>query len=116
MTATIIILKQKRKSNLDKKTISSQNKELLEYYSPQSLQAGKPTRPAVLHFCGKKAHIFSRSPKVAAMNHFRLRYLTEHEGLSKRQAYMTMAKEDMLYVFKPKAKKGWAKLLRLLNK
>mgnify|MGYP001167343380 CR=1 FL=1 len=30
MTATIIILKQKRKSNLDKKTISSQNKELLE--------------------------------------------------------------------------------------
>lgn len=95
--------------------IDHANKELLEYYSPKSLQAGKPTRSAVLHFCGKKAHIFSRSPKVAAMNHFRLKYLIEHEGLSKRQAFMTMAKEDMLYVFKPKAKKGWAKLRRLLT-
>lgn len=95
--------------------IDHTNKELLEYYSPQSLRSGNPTRPAVLHFCGKKAHIFSRSPKVAAMNHFRLRYLTEHEGLSKRQAYMAMAKEDMLYVFRPKAKKGWGKVLRMLN-
>ena len=49
------------------------------------------------------------------MNHFRLRYLTEHEGLSLGQAYKIMAKEDMLYVFKPKAKKGLAKLRRLLT-
>jgi hypothetical protein len=95
--------------------VDHSEKEMRENYSPSVLVAGKNLSPAVLHFCGKKAHIFSRSPKVAAMNHFRLRYLTEHEGLSKRQAYMTMAKEDMLYVFKPKAKKGWAKLRRLIR-
>ena len=95
--------------------VDHSEKEMREKYSPQALEEGKALLPAVLHFCGKKAQIFSGSARVAAMNHFRLKYLTEHEGLTKKQAYMTMAKEDMLYVFKPKAKKGLAKLRRLFN-
>lgn len=90
-------------------------RELRDDYSPLTLERRKTPPPAVIHFCGKKAHIFSISPKVTAMNYFRLRYLTEHEGLSLDQAYKIMAKEDMLYVFKPKAKKGLAKLRRLLT-
>jgi hypothetical protein len=87
-----------------------------EKYSPSALVAGKNLSPAVLHFCGKKAHVFSFSAKVAAMNHFRLRYLTEVENFSRYQAYKIMAKEDMLYVFRPKAKKAYAKMQRLVRK
>jgi hypothetical protein len=87
-------------------------KELREKYSPSALKGGGDVTPAVLHFCGKKAHIFSPSARVAAMNHFRLRYLTEVEGLSRFEACKTMMREDSMYVFKPKIKKLRAKLLR----
>lgn len=91
-------------------------RELRDDYSPLTLERRKTPPPAVIHFCGKKAHIFSISPKVTAMNHFRCRYLLEHEKLSRWKAFVTMACEDARYVFWAKAKKGWAKLQRLLRR
>lgn len=96
--------------------VDHSEKEMRENYSPQALEEGKVLLPAVLHFCGKKAQIFSGSARVAAMNYFRLKYLTEIEKFSKYQAYKIMVKEDMLYVFMPKAKKAYAKMKRLIRK
>ncbi|MFT4300815.1 MAG: hypothetical protein QM579_03590 [Desulfovibrio sp.] len=81
--------------------VDHSEKKLRESYSPQALTEKKALPPAVLHFCGKKPHSLSRSAKMAAMNYFRLRYLTEVEKKSKYQAYKTMVKEDILYVFRP---------------
>lgn len=89
--------------------------EMQREYSPAALGSGKELKSAVLHFCGKKAHIFTNSARVAAMNHFRLQYLMLREGLPLWKAVVRMAKEDVQWVFWPKAKKGWKKLLRILK-
>lgn len=89
--------------------------EMQREYSPAALGSGKELKPAVLHFCGKKAHIFSSSARVAAMNHFRLQYLMLREGLPLWKAVVRMSRQDVQWVFWPKAKKGWKKLLRILK-
>ena len=86
--------------------------ELRQYYSPESMKAGC-IKPAVLHFCGKKPHVFSRSPKVAVMNHFRRRYLTEVDGLSALQATLRMCIQDVRFVLIPWLKRGVRKLKRM---
>ena len=61
-------------------------------------------KPAVLHFCGKKTHIFMRSARAATMNHFRLQYLLQIEGLPRWKALWRLVLEDIQYIFWPKGK------------
>lgn len=89
--------------------------EMRNEYSPSVLGRGNALRPAVLHFCGKKAHIFSSSSRVAAMNYFRMQYLQLHDGHSVCQAVFRMAIEDIYFVFWPKVKRGCAKLSRIIR-
>lgn len=83
--------------------------ELRRYYSPEALESGD-IKPAVLHFCGKKPHIFSHSPKVAVMNYFRRRYLMEIDRLSAVQATLLMGIQDFRFVLIPWLKRGVHKL------
>ena len=89
-------------------------------YSPLCLTGKKPLKPAVLHFCYPKAHIFTRSARVATMNHFRLQHLLRIEGLPRWKALWRMALEDIQHIFWPKGKHifwaKWAKGKRGLRK
>ena len=93
--------------------VDHSDEELRQYYSLEALEAGR-IKPAVLHFCGKKPHIFSRSPKVAVMNYFRRRYLTEVEGLSGLHAALRMGIQDVRFVLIPWLKRGMRKVKRML--
>ena len=73
-------------------------------YSPLCLEKKRPLKPAVLHFCGKKTHIFMRSARAATMNHFRLQYLLQIEGLPRWKALWRLVLEDIQYIFWPKGK------------
>ena len=88
---------------------------LRERYSPQAV-ARHQQADAVVHFCGKKAHIFTRSPKVALMNYFRLRYLLEAEQYSILRAISVMMRQDVRSVFVPLVKRGCRKIMRLCRK
>src|SRR5262249_16943493 len=89
-------------------------------YSPLCLTGKKPLKPAVLHFCYPKAHIFTRSARVATMNHFRLQHLLRIEGLPRSKALCRMDLEDIQHIFWPKGKHifwaKWAKGKRGLRK
>lgn len=95
--------------------VDHSEEEMRAEYSPHALGTKDVLRPAVLHFCGKKAHIFSNSARVAAMNYFRLQFLLLRDGLPLWKAVVQMAVEDMRWVFWAKAKKGWKKLLRIIK-
>lgn len=86
--------------------------ELQEYYSPEALRANR-VRPAVIHFCGKKPNIFSRSAKVASMNFFRKRYLLQMVKLSPWRALLLMAWQDVRFVFVPWLRRGVSKVRQL---
>jgi FkbM family methyltransferase len=66
-------------------------------YSPLCLTGKKPLKPAVLHFV-EKPHIFTRSARGATMNHFRLQYLLQIEGLPRWKALWKMALEDITHI------------------
>ena len=93
--------------------VDHSDEDLRQYYSPEALRAGR-IKPSVLHFCGKKPNVFSRSPKVAVMNYFRRRYLTEVEGLSALQAWLRMCVQDVRFVLIPWLKRGVRKVRRML--
>jgi len=95
--------------------VDHMEEEMLLEYAPRALQEGKNLKPAVLHFCGKKAHVFTRSVRVATMNHFRLQYLQQIEGLPRWKALWQMVSEDIQYVFWAKGKRGVKKLMRLIK-
>lgn len=92
--------------------IDHSDTQLTDNYSPTVV--GSPVkRAAVMHFCGKKAHTFTTSPKVAVMNYFRKRYLTEVEELTATQANLRMARQDILFVLFPYCKRGLRKIKRI---
>ena len=93
--------------------VDHEENELRTRYSPQALAGGGPPEPAVLHFCGKKATIFSSSARVASMNYFRLQSLQQYDGLPVWRAIARMAAEDARCVFWPKVKRGWGKLKKI---
>jgi hypothetical protein len=96
-------------------------------YSPICLTEKKAVKPAVIHFCNPKPHIFMRSARAATMNHFRLQYLLQIEGLPHWKALWQMALEDKGYLYSslrkliarliywPKLKRGLRKLMRLME-
>ena len=86
--------------------------------SPLCLTGNKPLKPAVLHFTNKKAHIFTRSARVATMNHFRLQYLLRTERLTSWKAVWQMALEDIQCFWHDRKYYGklWLQKLILLMK
>ena len=90
--------------------VDSSEEFLNKYISPQ---APRPKDfSAVIHFCGKKPHIFTKSKKVALMNFYRFHYLTEIANMKKIFALLLMATQDIRYVFFPWLKRGKRKILK----
>ena len=87
---------------------------LQQRYSPQALIMQEHDK-AVIHCCGKKANIFSNSPKVSLMNYFRLRYLVEREGYSILRAIFIMLYQDIKYVFFSRIMKTLRKIKYIYN-
>jgi len=94
--------------------VDHEDNELRQYYSPEALLANR-IKPAVIHFCGKKPNIFTRSVKVASMNFFRKRYLLEKAKLSPCRALLLMAWQDIRFVFVPWLKRGVSKVKKLIG-
>ncbi|SFL47166.1 hypothetical protein SAMN05421830_102324 [Desulfomicrobium norvegicum] len=94
--------------------VDHEDSELRQYYSPEALRANR-IKPAVLHFCGKKPNIFTRSVKVASMNYFRKRYLLEKAKLSPWRAQLLMAWQDIRFVLVPWLRRGVSKVKKLLG-
>ncbi|WP_304047856.1 hypothetical protein [Desulfovibrio piger] len=82
---------------------------LRDRYSPQAVAQHRQA-DAVMHFCGKKAHVFTSSPKVALMNYFRLRYLLEFEQYSIFRSVLMMMRQDIQCLFVPLLKKFFRKI------
>lgn len=103
--------------SLDYQVIPVDNSDavLREKYSPAAAM-GKVDEPKVIHFCGRKPHIFTSSPKMTTMNYFRLRFLMEAEGLSLAHAVCRMSCQDFRYVCIPWLKRGLRKLKRVGKK
>lgn len=86
--------------------------ELRTRYSPVAVLKAI-TEPKVLHFCGRKPHMFTCSPKMTTMNYFRLRFLLEREGLPLVHAICRMGLQDIRCVTIPWLKRGFRKVKRL---
>lgn len=95
--------------------VDKDDRLLWEQYSPRAIAENRETR-AVVHCCGKKVHIFTASPKVALMNHFRLRCLLEAKNMPVSSAVAAMIRQDIRYVFFPLLKRGLRKAGRFFKR
>lgn len=97
--------------SVDYQTIPVDTDDILlrDRYSPQAVAQHRQA-DAVMHFCGKKAYVFTSSPKVALMNYFRLRYLLEFEQYSIFRSVLMMMRQDIQCLFVPLLKKFFRKI------